>query len=113
MGLYCDTCKIIPEAEIPDKANYFIAMKTLTAMVNAGDMELVYASCPLENIFDEKQQFRAQKYFHQLRCKDCGMIFGVFYNTKAGGQIKINSKIFNPDDYAFLDKGKEEKEGEQ
>ena len=34
-----------------------------------------------------------------IRCAKCGTIYGMLLNTRTGGQIKINDKVFNPDDY--------------
>ena len=95
----CDQCKKIPVCDIRTPEEYMLCVSCLARELLAGNVEMVYQTCPLNKIMDEDNKFYAEKIFHQFRCTKCGTIYGMLINTHKGGQIKINDKIFNPDDY--------------
>lgn len=106
----CEKCEMIPLVEFKAPADYAASLQSFAGMVMAGDMEIVYQNFPIELLL-RPGIVKRNKFFHQFRCKNCGTIYGMFANTKVGGQIKINEKVFNPDDYP--DPEKPEAEGEQ
>ena len=102
----CEICKKIPASDnyFRDVTVYADIVKTLEDMVKAGDLETTYMTCPFDRIFGNRKTgqiaFYDQKMFHQVRCKKCGEIYGLFCDVSVGvGQIKTNPKVFNPDDY--------------
>lgn len=95
----CEQCEKIPVCDIRTPEEYMLCVSCLARELLAGNVEMVYQTCPLNKIMDEDNKFYAEKIFHQFRCTKCGTIYGMLINTHKGGQIKINDKIFNPDDY--------------
>ncbi|MBR1739248.1 MAG: hypothetical protein IJ737_03055 [Ruminococcus sp.] len=95
----CDVCGSVPECFIRTPQEYLQCLDTVARMCIVGAAELVYESCPLNNIFDENNQWRAVRYFHQFRCRKCGTIYGMLFDVRGGGQIKVNHKVFDPADY--------------
>ena len=45
-------------------------------MVNAGDLTIVYLTCPLDEVIKDGK-FNQQKLFHQFKCPACGCKFSV------------------------------------
>ena len=99
MNERCEQCKNVPIAEIHNPTEYMLCVGSLARMCLAGEAEIVYQTCPLDQIMDSENRWYAEKIFHQFRCPKCGTIYGMLLNTRTGGQIKINDKVFNPDDY--------------
>ncbi|MBR6102355.1 MAG: hypothetical protein IKP95_07995 [Ruminococcus sp.] len=94
----CKDCEMIPLVDIPSPTDYLSAMQSFHGMILQGTMEAVYESMPIELMIAGGIN-TAQKFFHQFRCKNCGTIYGIFVNMTAGGQIKINDRVFDPADY--------------
>jgi len=94
---------MIPIAQIHNPQEYMICIDSFGRMVEKGEMELVYATCPLDTVIDEQGRFYSRKLFHQFRCTSCGTIYGMYVDATQGGEIKINDKIFDPDDYQAKD----------
>lgn len=99
MSKRCQQCKMIPIVQIHNPAEYVMCMDSFMGMVAKGDMEMVYATCPPDSIIDEQGRFYARKLFHQFRCTGCGTIYGMYVDATQGGEIKINDKVFDPNDY--------------
>ncbi len=99
MSKRCDQCELIPIVQIHNPAEYTLCVESFLRTVIKGDLEIVYASCPLEEVIDEQGRFYSRKLFHQFRCTKCGTIYGMYVDATQGGEIKINDKIFDPDDY--------------
>ncbi len=76
-----------------------MAIEAFANMVKAGYLEPCYMSCPLDMIILPSGEFYGDRLFHQFRCTSCGTVYGMLVNTHLGGQIKINEKAFDPDDY--------------
>lgn len=94
----CKQCEKIAVTEVKKPVEYVLSVESFNQMVRAGELEIVYQTCPLDKIMVDGKFF-AEKLFHQFRCTKCGTIYGLFINTTCGGEIKINDKIFNPADY--------------
>lgn len=105
----CEKCRSVPLTDIHTPQEYILCVGSLTRMVLAGDAEIVYQNCPLDRLMDKNNRWVKQKLFHQFRCTGCGTVYGMLFNTSAGGQIKINDKIFDPEDYP--DPSEKEKDG--
>lgn len=103
----CKQCEKVAVCEIKTPLEYSYALEALSKMVKAGELEITYQTCPMELIILKDGRFFADKLFHQFRCTKCGTVYGMFINTKCGGEIKINDKVFNPSDYT--DKKEEDK----
>lgn len=95
----CEQCKAVPLTNIHTPQEYLLCIGSLTRMVLAGDAEIVYQNCPFHQLMNSNNEWVKEKFFHQFRCTKCGTIYGMLFNTKVGGQIKINDKVFNPADY--------------
>lgn len=95
----CEKCSMIPIVHIHTPQEYILCVGSLARMVLAGDAQIVYQNCPLDKLMDKNNQWVKEKFFHQFRCTHCGTIYGMLFNTKTGGQIKINEKVFDPADY--------------
>ncbi|WP_124100767.1 hypothetical protein [Ruminococcus sp. Marseille-P6503] len=102
----CEQCGKIAVCEIKTPMEYSVVLEAFDRMVKAGELEIVYQTCPMDMILLRNGKFFAEKLFHQFRCTKCGTIYGMLVNTKRGGQIKINEKAFDPADYP--DKEKED-----
>ncbi len=89
---------MIPLTDITSPVDYAAALESFAGMVMAGDLKIVYQSFPIELLL-RPAIIKKNKFFHQFRCNNCGTIYGIFMNTRAGGQIKINEKVFDPKDY--------------
>ena len=85
--------------EIKTPQEYLMCVDSLQKMVDAGMAEIVFQTIPLHAVRDEYNVWGAEKMFHQFRCTKCGTIFGMLINVNKGGQLLINEKVFNPDDY--------------
>lgn len=94
----CKKCEMIPLVEFKSPADYAACLQSFAGMVVAGDMEIVYQSFPIELLL-RPAIVKKNKFFHQFRCRSCGTIYGILANTRVGGQIKINEKIFDPNNY--------------
>lgn len=95
----CKQCEKVAVCEIKTPLEYSYALEALSKMVKAGELEITYQTCPMELIILKDGRFFADKLFHQFRCTKCGTVYGMFINTKCGGEIKINDKVFDPSDY--------------
>ena len=99
----CEICGKIPVSDsyFRDVTVYADIVRMLDEMVKEEKLETTYMTCPFDRIFaDEKGNvmFYAPKMLHQVRCKNCGTIYGLFCDVETGvGQIKVNDKVFNPD----------------
>lgn len=94
----CKVCGIIPQVRINNPSDYQTCIKTFKGMTDVGELELVYATCPLDKII-LNGKFYTRKLFHQFRCKTCGAYYGMYVDATQGGEIRRNVKAFNPDDY--------------
>lgn len=101
----CNVCeKIKLKDSFKDVAEYAETVRLLDGMVKNGELEAAFLSCPFDRVFGNPDTgeiaFYSRKMFHQVRCKKCGTIYGLICDTMLGdGQLKINSKVFNPADY--------------
>ncbi len=48
---------MIPIAQIHNPQEYMICIDSFGRMVEKGEMELVYATCPLDTVIDEQGRF--------------------------------------------------------
>ncbi len=94
----CDRCEMIPLTELKTPADYMTAVEAFMRMEKAGEVERVYENYPLELVFAGMND-RRTKFFHQFRCTKCSTLYGMFVNITAGGEIRINEKVFDPADY--------------
>ncbi len=94
---------MIPLVQITNPGDYILCLETFQAMVNKGDLELVYATCPLDTVIDEQNRFYTRKIFHQFRCTNCNAVYGMYVDATQGGEIKMNDKIFVPEEYETKD----------
>lgn len=94
----CEKCEMIPLVDFGSPADYMAALQSFHGMVLQGTVEPLYQSMPIDLMLAGGIN-TADKFFHQFRCKECGTIYGMFVNMKAGGQIKINEKVFDPTEY--------------
>ena len=99
MSQRCDQCKNVPLVEIHTPTEYQLCVGSLARMCLAGEAEIVYQTCPLDQIMDKENRWYAPKIFHQFRCTKCGTIYGMLLNTRIGGPINIHDKVFDPADY--------------
>ena len=97
----CDRCSMIPLVDIHTPQEYILCVGSMARTVLAGDAEIVFQNCPIDQLMSKEEDkiWSREKFFHQFRCTHCGTIYGMLFNTKTGGQIKINQKVFDPDDY--------------
>lgn len=105
-GKRCEQCENVMVREIMSPQEYLLCANSLVGLLLAGDVEMTYSTCSLGRIVDADMKFTRNKYFHQFRCTKCGTIYGMLFNTQSGGEIRINEKVFDPNDYP--DKEKEE-----
>ena len=98
-GNRCEQCENIMVREIISPQEYLFCANSLVGLLIAGDVEMTFSNCPLGRIVDDDMKFTKNRYFHQFRCTKCGTIYGMLFNTKTGGEIRINDKVFNPEDY--------------
>ena len=98
-GNRCEQCRNIMVREIRSPQEYLLCCNALLGVLISGDVEMTYESCPLGQVVDEDMKFLKERYFHQFRCTKCGTIYGMLFHTKAGGEIRINEKVFDPADY--------------
>lgn len=98
-GNRCEKCGNIMVRQIVSPQEYLLCANSLLGLLLSGDVEMTFSSCPLGKIVDEDMKFTKERYFHQFRCTHCGTIYGMLFHTKAGGEIKINDKVFDPADY--------------
>lgn len=101
----CLNCKNIPITEFKSPADYMAALQSFDNMVKDGRLGITYQSMDIPTMLAGGINMMP-RFFHQFICPQCGTIYGMFCNMKAGGQIKINEKIFDPADYP--DKKEEE-----
>lgn len=100
----CEKCRPVHLGSIIDPGQYILCLNSFLKMQRDGDMELAFASSPIETILDGESHWTRNKYFHQFRCTHCGMIYGMLYNINTGGQVIINHKVFDPADYPDVPK---------
>lgn len=82
---------------------YGMILRSLKDMVDAGELEVTYATCPFDQVF-AGGKFYSRRMFHQVKCTGCGEIYGLICDVELGdGQLKTNHKVFNPDDYEVPD----------
>lgn len=95
----CEQCMKVPVCEIHNPTEYILCVESLKRMLSEGECEMIYETCHLDEIMDSDNKWFDEKMFHQFRCTKCGTIYGMFINVTCGGEIKINEKPFNPEDY--------------
>ncbi len=97
----CEQCSMIPIVDIHTPQEYILCVGSLARTALDGDVEIVFQNCPIDQLMskDEDKIWSKEKFFHQFRCTKCGTIYGMLFNTRTGGQIKINDKVFDPNDY--------------
>ncbi|MBR6337667.1 MAG: hypothetical protein IKR76_08060 [Ruminococcus sp.] len=101
----CPICENIPLIEFTNPLEYIMAANAVTNMLMQGNIEMIYQTCPLDQIVDKDGKFYSGRIFHQFSCSMCGTIYGMLANPLAGGgEIKINDKPFRPEDYEGKDK---------
>lgn len=108
-GNRCEQCENILVNEINGPRDFILRANSLVGMLIAGDVEMTYSTCPLGNLVDEDMRFSMVRYFHQFRCTKCGTIYGMFFDTRFGGETRINDEVFDPSNYP--DKKEEETDG--
>ncbi len=97
----CPICENIPLIEFKNPLEYMLAVNAMRNMLESGNIEMIYQTCPVEEIMDKDGKFYSARIFHQFRCSMCGTIYGMLANPLAGGgEIKINNKPFDPAEYA-------------
>lgn len=109
IGNRCEQCENIMVREIRSPQEFLLCANSLVGMLIAGDVEMTFSTCSLGKIVDEDMKFTADRYFHQFKCTKCGTIYGMFFDTRFGGEIRINDEVFDPSKYP--DKKKEEADG--
>ena len=95
----CPLCSKVPLVDIKTPQQYLLCIGSMARMVLNGDADIVYQNCPLDQMMDKDNNWVRKKFFHQFKCRGCGTIYGMLFNTAVGGQIKINAKVFDPNDY--------------
>lgn len=95
----CEQCEKIPLCEITTPVDYLAAIDCFRRMIEAGELEATYQTCPLDLVILQNGKFFADRLFHQYKCTKCGTVYGMLVNTHLGGEIKINQKAFDPSDY--------------
>ena len=103
----CDNCNMIPIIEFNSPVDYLAALEAFDKMVKHGTMEIAYQNMPIDIMLAGGINLK-EKFFHQFRCPECGTIYGMFVNMRAGGQIKIDERVFDPADYPDPPEKKEE-----
>ena len=106
----CHKCeKIKLRDSIPNVVEYAETIRQLEDLVNAGDLEVTYQTCPFDKVFGFDNKFFSPRMFHQVRCTRCGQVYGLFCDTRLGdAQLKMNHKVFDPNDYPDLSPAKKE-----
>ena len=94
----CAVCGNIPLVQIHNPQEYMLCLDSFMRMVNAGDLTIVYQTCPLDEVIKDGI-FYQQKLFHQFMCPACGFIYGMYVDATQGGEIKQNDKVFVPQEY--------------
>ena len=96
----CPICENIPLVEFHNPLEYMMAVNAAENMLRQGNIEMIYQTCPLDEVMDKDGKFYSGRIFHQFRCAMCGTIYGMLASPLAGGgEIRINSKPYDPDDY--------------
>lgn len=101
----CKICeKITPRDSFKDVNEYAEIINLLSEMEKKGEIEPTYMTCPFDRVFGNLEEkviaFYSRRMFHQVKCTNCGEIYGLICDVELGdGQLKINEKVFNPDDY--------------
>ena len=72
----CAVCGNIPLVQIHNPQEYMLCLDSFMRMVNAGDLTIVYQTCPLDEVIKDGK-FYQQKLFHQFKCPACGCKFSV------------------------------------
>ena len=57
MSKRCEQCEMIPLVRIHNPNEYIMCIESFNRMIVKGEMELVYATCPLDQIIDEQGRF--------------------------------------------------------
>ncbi|NLZ45576.1 MAG: hypothetical protein GX896_02685 [Clostridiales bacterium] len=98
----CAQCEKISLLDsLPNPASYLMALDSMNSMIEAKELVMTYQTCPIPDVL-KGGKFFTQKMFHQVQCTKCGTVYGLLCDTGMGdGQLKINPKVFNPDDYDF------------
>lgn len=101
----CSHCeKIKLRDSVPNVVEYALIIRQLEDLVNAGELEVTYQTCPFDKVFGEDNKFYAPRMFHQVRCTNCGQVYGLICDTRLGdAQLKMNHKVFDPEEYNFLE----------
>jgi hypothetical protein len=94
----CAICGDIPLVRIHNPQEYMLCLDSFMRMVNAGNISIVYQTCPLDEVIVDGK-FYTQKLFHQFKCPACGAIYGMYVDATQGGEIKMNDKVFIPSEY--------------
>ncbi len=94
----CAICGKIPLVRIRTPQEYMMCLNSFMSMVLADDLEIVYQTCHLDEVI-KGGKFYQQKIFHQFKCPACGSIYGMYVDATQGGEIKMNDKIFIPEEY--------------
>lgn len=94
----CVFCGDIPLVQIHNAQEYMMCLDSFMRMVLADQLEIVYQSCPLDKVIVDGK-FYKRKLFHQFKCPVCGCIYGMYVDATQGGEIKLNDKVFIPEEY--------------
>ncbi|SDA12260.1 hypothetical protein SAMN02910447_00565 [Ruminococcus sp. YE71] len=94
----CVICENIPLVTIHNPQEYFLCLDSFIRMVMHNDLEIVYQTCPLDKVYVDGKWYK-RKIFHQFKCPACGSIYGMYCDVAEGGEIKMNDKVFIPEEY--------------
>lgn len=94
----CFFCADIPLVKIRTPQEYMALLDGFMRMVRADRLEIVYQSCHLDEVIVDGK-FYKRKLFHQFKCPACGCIYGMYVDAAQGGEIKMNDRVFIPEEY--------------
>ena len=93
----CAICAQIPLVRIHTPQEYMMCLDSFMRMINAGELEITYQTCPLDEVI-KHGKFYTRKLFHQFRCGACGCIYGMYVDAAQGGEIRQNDRVFVPEE---------------
>ena len=82
---------MIPLVRIHNPNEYIMCIDSFQRMIDKGEMELVYATCPLDSVIDSEGRFYTRKLFHQFRCTNCSSVYGIRYSCPRSTRKRTGS----------------------